>query len=254
MLFESLMDRMPSNRFARFVVTILMYAVIFVPTLIVSLNVDNTFYIFMPTLVFAVCIVGQFLGDILNVEALFNNLFVTILKRLIFFAVIVGLTFFGAGVAISSGNWDLLMQKNASFFTVGMTIASMFSAPIAFFAYELHYVSYGKHAHRIENKRMLPILFPIIYIADVILSLIVAAILTSVKADSSTATAVLGIIAAVFIVASVVISFITETWVFEEHGKYYYTSSYTPSVPSPRASMKNSGKSAQIAFTFVIAP
>ena len=82
---------------------------------------------------------------------------------------------------------------------------------------------------------MLPILFPIVYVADVILSNIVAIILLRLKADSSTAATVLGIIAAAFIVASVVISLATETWVFEEHGKYYSSSSYTPSFTKPKS-------------------
>ena len=226
---------MPSNRFARFVVTIFMYVLIFVPTLIVSLSVDNTLYIFMPTLLFAVCIVGQFLGDIMNVEDIFNNLFVTIVKRLVFFAVIVGATFFGSGIAISGSSWDTLMERNASFFSVGMIIASMFAAPIAYFAYKLHYLSHSKHGHRIENKRMLPLLFPIIYVADVVFSLIVALILINVNANRSTATTVLGIIVAAFIVGSIVISLVSETWVFEEHGKFYYKTSHTISIPKPKS-------------------
>ncbi len=232
MFFKRFMDFMLSNRFMRFLALILLYVIIFVPTLIIGLNVDNTALIFTPTIIFAVCIFGQLFGDIMNVDTWLNNGFATFLKRVIFFAVVLVTTFFGAGVLLGWSFWNAMMEKNATFLEIGINMATVYTAPIALLTYVFGYIKHSKNYHSEENKKWMPFFFLIAYVASMVVGIVTALILTLVKIDSDGLSLVIGLMDVALIAVAVIVSIKTGTWVFEEEAIVYSSSSYSSSSSS----------------------
>ena len=90
---------MLKNRFMRLLTTIIFSAVLIVGASAIEIisnkldwewNIPDGSIFFTTMLTVAVCLVGQFFGDIMDVDGWFNNLFVTLLKRVLFFAVALG--------------------------------------------------------------------------------------------------------------------------------------------------------------------
>ena len=228
------------NRFMRLLTTILMFIAISIITSsleITSTNNDWTWNIpdgtlfLTPTITFAVCIVAQILGDILNVDSILNNAFVTFLKRLVFFAVVIAGLLVGTGTsAIANGLGDML-DANASVIEIGVCLASAYAPAFALLSYVIGYILYSKNYHDTDDKKWLPFFFPISYFASIILGIILAAIITSAELDFDTSILVLIGVEIAIIIISIVACGKSGTWPFEEEG-YYYSSSYSSSSSS----------------------
>ena len=229
MIFKRFLASVLSNRFTRLLALVLLYAIIFVPALVAVIATDETSILFAPTIIFAICLIGQFFGDIMNVEGLFNNLFVTLLKRVIFFAAVLIITVFGAAFVISDDSWNIMMQQNPTFIMVAMNVATNFAAPFTLCAYVFFYVKHSKSCHNADNKKWLPFFLPITYVASVVMGIIMALILMGTGIDGGGASLVLGLTDAALALIAIIVSIKAEAWVFEEEAVVYGTS---PSRPS----------------------
>ena len=234
MTFKHFITSILSNRFKRLAALILLYAIIFIPMLIIGLATDDTSIIFAPTVIFVICLAGQFLGDIMNVEGLFNNRFVTLLKRVAFLAVVLAASIIGSGIVLGSDWWNIMMAEgNASFLVAGIKIAPNFAGPFALCAYVFGYVMHSKRYHSPENKKWLPLFLPITYVASIVAGLVTALILILVGVDGDGMALILGLIDAALAILAVIVSIKTEVWVFEEEAVVYNTSPSRPSSINP---------------------
>lgn len=248
------------NRFMRLLTTILMFIAISIITSyleITSTNNDWTWNIpdgtlfLTPTITFAVCIVAQILGDILNVDSIFNNAFVTFLKRLIFFAVVIAGLLVGTGTsAIADGLGDML-DVNASIIEIGITLASAYAPAFALLSYVIGYILYSKNYHDTDDKKWLPFFFPISYFASIILGIILAVIITTTKLDHDTALLILIAVQIAMVVIAIVACGKSGTWPFEEEGYYYSSSSssYSSSSSSSYSSYSNTTSTSSTSYT-----
>ncbi len=232
-MLKRIFEFLISNRFTRLLALIIQFFVVFAIMLFIGLSIDDSSLIFAPTLIFAICFVGQLFGDIMNVEGWFNNTFVTLLKRIIFFVVVLATCIFGVAYVIGDDVWGNMVVKDASIFEKAINLATNFACPLAFFAYVMAYVMHAKEYHHIDNKKWLPCLYITIYLASIVLGFIVSLIFNIVNIPYNVAPVVLGLIDVAIVVVAIIISLKSEVWVFEESSKVYYNSSsslgsYTP--------------------------
>lgn len=224
------------NRFLRFLTTVLMG----VALLLVALWVEENVYewgwklpdaatIGVVLFPFAVCIVGQFFGDIMNVDTLFNNGFVTLLKRLVFFAVALFALLFGMAI-LFDGSMDELLETGGSFFEFGLCAAWAYSPAIALFCYVLEYTVFT------TKKERMPMYFPISVGAGLVLGMVTGLIIT-LAGLQETASIIIVVVELLIAVAAFMLCF-REEWPFNEDGYAYSSysssgrSSYSPSTYS----------------------
>ena len=235
------------NRFLRFLFTVVMFIIIIVPVSaleIVSANMDWDWSVpdgalfIPPVLAFAVCIVGQLFGDIMNVEGWFNNGFVTFLKRAVFFFLVLAAIFVGTGFALGGVGIASLLEKGASSLTLGVYIASMYAPAFAFLAYVIGYIVYSKDCYDEEHKKWLPFFFPISYVGAVLVGFAVAFILKKVNVGDDVIAKALPFGVLVPVGVAIIACFVSKTWPFEEDAPSY---SYSGSSYSGSSSGGYSG-------------
>lgn len=233
MFFRRFIDFFASNRFTRFLALILLAAPVIVVTSvfeIVSTNNSWTWHIedgclFLPALlILAVCLVGQLFGDIMNVETVFNNAFVTFLKRLIFFAVSLAAIFIGIAFVLASGD---VVPEGINIMELGMNSAGAFAPVFAVLCYMFGYVRHSNTSHREDNKRILPLYFIISYAGSVVAGIVMAIIIKLTGAGQLGASLILGLTASALVVIAVVFCIKVGAWVFEEEFKSYSSGGYS---------------------------
>lgn len=236
-----------SNRFWRFLTAIVLFIIIIVPMSaleIVSTNRDWEWAVpdgalfIAPALAFLVCFVGQLLGDIMNVDGWFNNAFVTLLKRVVFFVVVLAAIFVGAGFTLGGIGIASLLERGASALTLGVYVASMYAPAFALLAYVIGYIVHSKNYYDEDNKRWLPFFFPISYVGAVIVGFLLALILKMANAGSNVIATVLPLVVLVPVAAAIIACFVSKTWPFEEDTPSY---SYSGSSYSGSSSGGYSG-------------
>lgn len=168
---------------------------------------------------FAVCIIGQFFGDIMNVDACFNCGLFTFLKRLVFFAVVLLALFVGLSLAISYGGVADLLEEGASFFDVVLCSAVAYAPAFALLFYVLEYTVFS------SPKVRMPFYFPLAYGAALALGVVSTLIVTFAELQEESIFIVLGL-TAVIVIAAIVLC-VREDWPFEEYSGYSYGGSYS---------------------------
>ena len=136
---------------------------------------------------FAVCIIGQFFGDIMNVDACFNCGLFTFLKRLVFFAVVLLALFVGLSLAISYGGVADLLEEGASFFDVVLCSAVAYAPAFALLFYVLEYTVFS------SPKVRMPFYFPLAYGAALALGVVSTLIVTFAELQEESIFIVLGL-------------------------------------------------------------
>lgn len=221
---------MLSNRFWRFLTAILLFVIIIVPMSaleIISTNGDWEWAVpdgalfIAPALTLLVCFVGQLFGDIMNVDGWFNNGFVTLLKRVVFFVVVLAAIFVGAGFALGGVGIASLLEKGASSLTLGVYIASMYAPAFAFLSYVIGYIVHSKSYYDEDNKKWLPFFFPISYVVAVLVGFLLALIFKMANAGSNVIATVLPLVVLVPVAAAIIACFVSKTWPFEEDAPSY---------------------------------
>lgn len=224
---------MLSNRFKRFLTTILMGVGLLLVALWIEEHNDawgwtsSSATVILTVLVtFAVCIVGQFFGDIMNVDGWFNNAFFMVLKRLIFFVVVLAGLFVGMSV-LFDGTLAEIVEAGSSVFEFGFCAAVAYSPAIALLCYVLEYASFS------SKKERMPFYFPISYFAGLALGVLTGWIVTLANLQE-VARIIILVVELLMLVVSCVICF-KQDWPFNEDG-FLYNSSSTPSYNQPRYS------------------
>ena len=223
------------NRFTRLLATLLFFAVLGVPLFAIGIrainqdwNLPDDLMHMTPLFHFLVCFVAQFLGDLMNVDSIFNNAFVTFLKRVIFFGVSLGAILFGVGMVVATGALSHIVNENGSVFWIGMCIAKLYAPTFAFAAYVFEYISLSNHGHRASRKKRLPFIYPITLVGSFLISFILALIFKLAGAGGGVITTVLPLLVLVPIGISIFACFKTGTWPFEEG--YYSVGGYSGST------------------------
>ena len=222
------------NRFMRFLTTILMGVGLLLVALLINSSTHEWGWassgsgvvIIGVLFPFIVCIVGQFFGDIMNVDACFNGGFFTVLKRLVFFAVVLLALLFSMAV-LFDGTLDDVLEAGGSFFEFGICAGMAYSSAFALLCYVLEYAKYS------SKKERMPFYFPISYGAGLALGMITGLIVNLANLQEVAAVIVL-VVELLIAVVSVVIC-CREEWPFDEDGYVYssYSSSGRSSYSPP---------------------
>ena len=213
----------------RFLTTILMFIAVMIPMSALEIlstnhdwnwNVPDGTLVLIPAVAFAVCIVGQLFGDIMNVDTWFNNGFFTFIKRAAFFVVVLGALGIGAGITMGTGDLSELIDMKASPFVIALCMASTYAPAIAFLSYVFLYIRDE------SNKRLMPFFFPISYLGGIALSFILALVFHFANLEYDTAMIIFVVVDVAMILVGVIACFKTSTWPFDEDGySYSYSSS-----------------------------
>ena len=175
----------------------------------------------VPVVAFAVCIVGQLFGDIMNVDKWLNNGLATFIKRVIFFAVVLGALLVGLGVTMSLADMVELLDNEASVFVIGVCLAGTYAPAIAFLSYVILYIRDEDH------KELMPFFFPISYVGSIVLGVILAIIFRYTNLDYDMVTIIICLLDLAIVAGAIIACFRTATWPFEESGYYYSSSGYS---------------------------
>ncbi len=161
------------NRFLRFLSTIIIFIVyeifsVVFGGIVKGVGQNQSFleecFGFMPVLLALACLVGQFFGDILNVDNFLNETFCSWVKRICFF-IASGLALaFGAGVILEG----IPTLEKPSVFGTALILSWSFSALLTYIGYAFIYPSYG------DKKYRLPLYYAFSIVIGYILGLVFA--------------------------------------------------------------------------------
>lgn len=149
---------MLKNRFFRFLIAILIFGVVFGVLFAIETtqNMPSGLWLSACT-TFAVCIVGQLLGDIMNVDIVLNNDFFTFIKRVLFFGTTV--------LAMAYYAFTIEIPESFGFLDWAFLSAGILGPAFAFMVYMFAYIGY-------VPKKWYPFFFLFSYAAAIIVSLV----------------------------------------------------------------------------------
>ena len=138
------------NRFTRLIYLAIIYGIVMGAIYLV----DQTYYdiplsdsllFILPTMAFGLALIAQFVGDIMNVDRILNNGFVTFVKRLIFFAACAFATFYAYIFIVTPGSEPFGLE----FVERGLTLAAPFIPLSALLLVVLGYDFYLLSEHKL---------------------------------------------------------------------------------------------------------
>lgn len=161
------------NRFLRFLSTIIIFVVCEIFSsifggVVKTTGQDPSFwkdcFTIAPFLLALACLVGQFFGDILNVDNFLNEKFFSWVKRIAFFIASGFALMFGAGVLLDG----IPTLEKPSVFGTALILSWGFSALLTYIGYAFIYPSYG------DKKYRLPLYYAFSIVIGYILGLVFA--------------------------------------------------------------------------------
>ncbi len=206
---------MLKNRFSRFLTSIIVFALIFA-----ALYIIDTFYLEqlfpnakkmpvdvlwrIPLYTFEFCLISQFLSDIMNVDKILNNGFVTFIKRVIFFAAALIAMLMAAFEIQMLGLFSTNYVEELEWFEATFCAVGVYAPAFVLLA---HIVSYIRNFGE-QKKVLIPFYFVFAYGASLLLAIPTAMFIP--------APYWIDILLALIVIC-IFLCFKTGTWPFEEY-------------------------------------